>query len=223
MFKDTIWTHCSATRPEWMEFNTGEQKVAEITQWHLKKGWRGCGYAIIIDRDGKRYKGRDLDNDGDVFEETGAHVKGYNKNGIGICLIGGFGSNENDKFLDHFTEAQWVSWLEAIQEIRDWGVDKGMSFTVRGHNEIAAKACPGFNVQKALKKKVVDLDSTPISGDILATVTQGITAIGSSGMLTLLADLDPIPQTVAIAGIMLLAGVFVWKLFQDNKQKRRRL
>ena len=221
MHKNTIWIHCSATRPEWMEDADGEAKVAEITRWHTDKGWNGCGYARIIDRDGRVYNGRDLDNDGDVYEETGAHVKGYNKEGIGICLIGGFGSNENDNFLDNYTPAQEEALRREIERIQNWALSKGFDLNVRGHNEVAAKACPGFNVKRFLGKSAVT-DDKPNAGDQVATAVQTIVAVGSSGAFAFLSDLSTPAQVIAVVGVLALIGVGVWKYLRDTKQVKRR-
>lgn len=144
LMKNEIIIHCSATRPNWMRGKTGEQKVAAIRHWHVHdNGWSDIAYAEVIDRKGRRYKGRDLNNNGDVFDEIGAHTKGRNKHTIGVCLLGGFGSNENDKFEDHFTPEQEKALLEFIEEVRQRFGDVEIS----GHNEYAAKACPGFQVK----------------------------------------------------------------------------
>ena len=137
---DEIIVHCSATRPEWMEGRPLAEKRAEIKRWHLARGWDDIGYHWLIDRDGKVMAGR---------PETvpGAHVEGHNAGTIGVCLIGGFGSAETDPFGLHFAVAQDASLRQLIQGI-------GMRTPIRrvsGHNEYAAKACPGFNVPSWLR------------------------------------------------------------------------
>jgi len=49
---DTIFVHCSATRPEWMSDKPLKDKVAEIGRWHKDKGSSQIGYHWVIDRDG---------------------------------------------------------------------------------------------------------------------------------------------------------------------------
>jgi len=80
---DTVIVHCSATKPS-MDIG-----VDVIRQWHMNKGWSDIGYHYVIRRNGAVELGRDLDKDGDVDEEIGAHAYGHNATSIGICLIGG--------------------------------------------------------------------------------------------------------------------------------------
>ena len=95
-----IIVHCSATQPKWMEGRPVEDKIAEIRRWHVQdRGWRDIGYHFLVDRDGRFGIGRPL-------EDMGAHCKGHNKGTVGICLLGGFGSEADDLFADHFTPAQ---------------------------------------------------------------------------------------------------------------------
>lgn len=140
-----IMVHCSATRPNWMAGLHLAAKVAEIRRWHIQeRKWRDIAYAKIIDRDGQVAPGRDLDGDGDVWEETGAGAKGWNHNCIHLCLLGGHGSDADDKFAEHFTPAQDRALRKEIAAIRLWA---GRQIPVKGHNEVAVKACPGFNVR----------------------------------------------------------------------------
>lgn len=132
---DEIVVHCSATVPTWMGNQPLLDKIAEIRRWHQARGWSREGYHWFIDRDGKILPGR---------PETviGAHVVERNQGTIGICLIGGHGSAETDQFEDNFTAAQDVSLRQLIQAI-------SMRTRIRrvsGHNEYAAKSCPGFSV-----------------------------------------------------------------------------
>ena len=57
----------------------------EVHQWHLARGFSGCGYHYIIRRDGRLQRGRPIG-------KTGAHAKenGHNNKSIGISLAGGY-------------------------------------------------------------------------------------------------------------------------------------
>jgi N-acetylmuramoyl-L-alanine amidase len=142
--KTKIIVHCSDTYRDWWKNHSTASKVREVTRWHVvHRGWRGNAYAYLIDIDGTRAKGRDLDGDGNVDEEIGAHTAGFNTDSIGIMLFGGHGSAADDRFEDHFTPEQDKALRELIDEL----LAKYPTITrVAGHNEFARKACPGFYV-----------------------------------------------------------------------------
>ena len=137
-----IIIHCTATRAEWWGGKRTSEKVAEIRRWHLDRGWRDIGYHFLIDRDGTIAKGRPV-------EQTGAHVAGHNTGTIGISLFGGHGSAETDQFSENFTAAQDRSLRKLIADLRG----RFGSVPLSGHNEYAAKACPGFTVAQWWSQK----------------------------------------------------------------------
>lgn len=132
-----IIIHCTATRPAWWQSRSTAQKVAEIKRWHVEdRGWSDIGYHYLIDRNGKVAEGRPL-------SRTGAHVRGHNKGTIGISLFGGHGSSETDQFQDNFTAEQEAALVGLILKLKkDYP-----AATISGHNQYAAKACPGFNAK----------------------------------------------------------------------------
>ncbi len=74
---DEIVLHCSATR------EGQDISVETIRSWHVDgNGWSDIGYHAVIMLDGTLELGRPL-------ERSGAHVKGHNRNTIGVCYIGG--------------------------------------------------------------------------------------------------------------------------------------
>lgn len=75
-----VIVHCSAT-PEGKDFT-----VADIRRWHLQRGFSDIGYHWCVYRDGSINKGRDE-------SIIGAHCTGHNSNSIGVCYIGGCGSD----------------------------------------------------------------------------------------------------------------------------------
>lgn len=126
----------------------------EIRKWHTDappagRGWADIGYHFVIRRNGVVEDGRDLDGDGDIFEEVGAHTVGYNQNSIGICMVGGLGSTGQPE--NNFTPEQWKALKTLLRELRV----KFKMATIHGHNEFAAKACPSFDVQKWLKENPI--------------------------------------------------------------------
>ena len=136
----TIIIHCSATRPSWWAMKSSDEKMEEIRRWHVEeRGWSDIGYHYIIDRNGDIVEGRSI-------ERTGAHARGYNKGSVGICLLGGHGSSAEDNFHDNFTVFQSESLKELISELEvEYNIDD-----IMGHNQIASKACPAFEVPEWL-------------------------------------------------------------------------
>ena len=135
-----IIVHCSDT------YKRMDIDAATIRNWHvLERGWSDIGYHFVIKHDGTIETGRDLDQDGDIFEEIGAHTYGYNKNSIGVCLVGGKADNGEPE--NNFTKDQFES-LEAIINVIKYDYP---DTTVHGHREFANKACPSFDVQKWLE------------------------------------------------------------------------
>ena len=129
--------HCTDTPPG---MDIGE---AEITPWHTDappkgNGWSANGYAKIFRRDGTVENARDLDNDGDVYDEIGAHARGFNRNSIGLCLVGGHKGKFD--FTDKQLDALWVEMDEVEKRFPDieWC----------GHCDVdSRKSCPNFNVK----------------------------------------------------------------------------
>ncbi len=116
----------------------------EIRAWHLARGWSDIGYHYVIRRDGTLENGRDLDKDGNVDEEIGAHAFGFNANSIGICLIGGLAEDKGGSECN-YTSAQWKTLEELIRLKRHEYPD----VEVIGHNDISSsKTCPVFNVKQ---------------------------------------------------------------------------
>ena len=141
-----IIIHCTATRANWREGQRTSTKVAEVKRWHTApkpegRGWSDIGYHLLIDRDGTVAKGRPI-------ERNGAHVVGHNTGTIGVSLFGGHGSAETDAFADNFTQAQNAALRKLINDLRS---EYPNITKITGHNEYAAKACPGFNVSKWLE------------------------------------------------------------------------
>ena len=188
--------HCTATRPDWWAGKRSSEKVAEVRKWHVEgRGWSDIGYHFLIDRDGTVTKGRPMARDG-------AHVRGHNKGTIGISLFGGHGSSENDAFSDNFTPEQDAALRELLRTLmRDYGFSK-----VSGHNEYAAKACPGFRVDRWLNNRPPERKSPAQSKTIIAATGTAVT--GAGGVFTALSKLDPNAQiVVAVCAALALFGL----------------
>jgi len=206
---DEIIVHCSATRPEWMDGHSVEAKRDEIRRWHIEdRGWRDIGYAMIIDRDGSVADGRDLDGDGDTFDDIGAHAKGRNSRSVGVCLLGGFGSSATDEFADNFTPEQDAALRRVIARVKNY---IGRDIPVKGHNDYANKACPGFNAARWYAHKPSVRGSIAESNTMQASAVGAVTAAGSG--VAAVGQLEGQAQTltIIIAGVILLAFLFIMR------------
>lgn len=79
-----IVVHCTATEED------KDIGAFEIDQWHRKKGWSMIGYHYVVRLDGSVEVGR-------PENKQGAHVKGYNRNSIGVVYVGGVDKNNIPK------------------------------------------------------------------------------------------------------------------------------
>jgi N-acetylmuramoyl-L-alanine amidase len=120
--------------------------VDTIRDWHVNgNGWSDIGYNVVITRSGEIQGGRDLDGDGDFYEETGAHARGFNTTSIGICLVGGMTADKKGAEFN-FTRPQMIS-LEAI--VNDIRSKIGTPVRVVGHRDLdPSKECPCFGVKE---------------------------------------------------------------------------
>lgn len=126
-----IILHCTAT-PEGRDVSADT-----IRDWHLARGWSDIGYHYVVRLDGSIERGRDLD-------VVGAHVRGHNKDSIGLVYVGGTDADGNPK--DTITDAQIFGVYKLVVSLRNlFG-----PLTLHGHNEFSSKACPSFDVSEKL-------------------------------------------------------------------------
>lgn len=138
--------HCTAT-PEGRDVTS-----AQIRQWHTApvsaggRGWKQVGYTDLIHTDGRveRLVNNNEDANVDPWEITNG-AKGYNSVSRHIVYAGGCDSKMNPK--DTRTAAQLKAMEAYVKDFHRRFPD----VRIIGHNEIAAKACPSFDVQKWLK------------------------------------------------------------------------
>lgn len=209
---DTIIIHCTATRPNWWEGKSAQQKTAEVRRWHVEdRGWSDIGYHYLIDRDGTVTEGRPL-------ERTGAHAKGHNTGSVGISLFGGHGGNVSDQFEDNFTEDQDRALRELIRKLKA----EHPIIKVMGHNEVANKACPTFVVRDWLNRaRPVRSEQPPMvasqqrtrpaqSRTVQTSVVQGVSAAG--GAVAALQTLDGTAQIVVLVGCFVFGAMAMFIL-----------
>lgn len=136
--------HCTAT-PEGREVSS-----SDIRHWHTDpvskggRGWKQVGYTDMIHLDGKveRLVKNNEDANVDPWEITNG-VAGKNSVSRHVVYVGGVGK-DGKTAKDTRTPQQ----LKALEEyVKDFH-KRFPSVRIVGHNELAAKACPSFDVKK---------------------------------------------------------------------------
>ena len=115
--------------------------IFNIHEWHLQRGWLGCGYHYVIHLDGTIFQGRPVDT-------VGAHVRSYNDISVGICVVGNFE-------FEHPTTYQ----QEATGKLLAYLVNKvlrGNSVAIKRHKDLGATLCPGRNFTFLIPQKNCD-------------------------------------------------------------------
>ena len=138
--------HCTAT-PEGRDVTPDD-----IRRWHTSpvsaggRGWKQVGYTDLIRLDGTVVRLVDNNEDANVdpWEITNG-AKDYNSISRHIVYAGGCDKSMNPK--DTRTEAQKKALVSYVRDFHR----RFPKVRIIGHNEIAAKACPSFDVQKWLK------------------------------------------------------------------------
>lgn len=137
--------HCTAT-PEGREVS-----AADIKRWHTSpppvgRGWKQVGYTDLIHLDGsvERLVANNEDEWVDPWEITNG-VAGKNSVSRHIVYAGGCASDGKTP-KDTRTAAQKKSLAAYVKDFHA----KHPTVSIVGHNELAAKACPSFDVQKWL-------------------------------------------------------------------------
>lgn len=140
--------HCTAT-PDGREVTSDE-----IREWHTGpssrggRGWKQVGYTDMIHLDGtvERLVNNNEDAEVDPWEVTNG-AKGYNSTSRHVVYVGGV-SADGKTPRDTRTPAQ-LRALEAY--VKDFH-ERFPNVKIVGHNELAAKACPSFDVRAWLKQ-----------------------------------------------------------------------
>jgi N-acetylmuramoyl-L-alanine amidase len=136
--KTTDWlvVHCSATQCK------ADIGATKINEWHRAKGWKCIGYHYVIHRDGLIEYGRDTN-------VIGAHVEDHNANSIGICLVGGVGS-DGKTAENNFTKDQFKSLKALLIELKS----KYPKAVIQGHRDFpdVHKDCPCFDTKAWVKE-----------------------------------------------------------------------
>ena len=138
--------HCTAT-PEGREVTSNE-----IRAWHTNpvsrggRGWKQVGYTDMIHLDGRveRLVDNNEDNVVDNWEITNG-AKGHNSTSRHVVYVGGV-ARDGKTPRDTRTPGQLKAMEHYVKDFHRRFPD----VRIVGHNELAAKACPSFDVQKWL-------------------------------------------------------------------------
>lgn len=140
--------HCTATA------EGREVTAADIRRWHTSpvgqggRGWKQVGYTDLFHLDGSVERLVDNNEDAwvDNWEVTNG-AAGYNRVSRHVVYAGGLGK-DGKTVKDTRTKAQQMA-LEGYVKAFHARFPK---VRIVGHNELAAKDCPSFNVQRWLKE-----------------------------------------------------------------------
>lgn len=140
--------HCTAT-PEGREVTSDE-----IRHWHTDpvskggRGWKQVGYTDMVHLDGsvERLVDNNEDDNVDSWEITNG-VKGYNSTSRHIVYVGGL-TKDGKAPKDTRTDGQKEALKQYVQAFHE----RHPQASIVGHNELASKACPSFDVQAWLKE-----------------------------------------------------------------------
>lgn len=139
--------HCTAT-PEGREVS-----AADIKRWHTSappsgRGWKQVGYTDMIHLDGRveRLVNNNEDANVDPWEITNG-AKGYNSVSRHIVYVGGVDANNVKKAKDTRTTSQKEAMKKYVLDFHKRFPD----VKIIGHRDVAAKACPSFDVKQWLE------------------------------------------------------------------------
>lgn len=140
--------HCTAT-PQGREVT-----AADIRHWHTDpvtkggRGWKQVGYTDLIHLDGKveRLVRNNEDMNVDPWEVTNG-AAGYNAVSRHIVYAGGV-AKDGKTPADTRTPGQRKAMEAYVKDFHR----RFPSVRIVGHNELAAKACPSFDVQRWLRE-----------------------------------------------------------------------
>jgi hypothetical protein len=135
--------HCTATPPG------REVTAADIRRWHTApvsaggRGWSQVGYAEMIHLDGRveRLVANNGDMEVDPWEITNG-VQGYNDVSRHIVYVGGV-DVDGETPKDTRTPAQLQAMKKYVQDFHY----NFPEVKIIGHNDLANKACPSFDVR----------------------------------------------------------------------------
>lgn len=140
--------HCTATR------EGREVSAAEIRRWHTSpvsaggRGWKQVGYTDLVHLNGsvERLVANNEDAWVDDWEITNG-AKGYNSVSRHVVYAGGVAA-DGKTAKDTRTAAQKAALEKYVKDFHA----AHPKVKIIGHNQVAAKACPSFDVSAWLRE-----------------------------------------------------------------------
>ena len=123
---DKLVVHHTASK------DTNDLDVANIRRFHTENNrWSDIGYHFLIDKINGTYEaivGRPI-------HRQGAHVRGHNRNSVGIAVVGNFETEHpKDEMYDVLIGRVVIPLHHLFPKAK-----------IYAHNELAATKCPGSN------------------------------------------------------------------------------
>lgn len=156
---DHFIVHCTATKVSQKQVD-----AKWVDKLHKKKGWSGCGYHAVINREGQLQ----MFDDGfptRPVEQKGAHVggcgAGWNKRSFGATLAGGL--DEAGRPENNFTKKQFRTLVRLINAFLK-SHENPDNVNIMGHRDLirltnaSPKACPCFDVSQFLVDYKINQD-----------------------------------------------------------------
>jgi N-acetylmuramoyl-L-alanine amidase len=109
--------------------------AADIDRWHRDRGWSGCGYAYVVEADGRLVAARGL-------RRRLAANPPHNGDSIAVCLVGDNTQPARRGWTREQVATAW--WL--IDALRRLVPD----IEVVGHRDVGSTECPGGDVRELL-------------------------------------------------------------------------
>lgn len=139
--------HCTAT-PEGRKVSS-----QEIRAWHTNpvskggRGWKQVGYTDLFHLDGttERMVANNEDANVDSWEITNG-ATGYNNTSRHVVYVGGV-ARDGKTPKDTRTSGQLKAMEAYVKDFHR----RFPGVKIIGHNQVAAKACPSFDVQRWLR------------------------------------------------------------------------
>lgn len=139
--------HCTATR-EGREISAADIRRMHTSPPPVGRGWKQVGYTDMIHLDGsvERLVNNNEDANVDPWEITNG-AKGYNSISRHVVYVGGVDADNVKKAKDTRTPAQREAMKRYVLDFHR----KHPTVKIVGHYELAAKACPSFDVEAWLE------------------------------------------------------------------------